>query len=263
MAMSDDLLLLTQHGETATITLNRPEIHNAFNGALIAALTRELKLLADDDDVRVVVLAARGKSFCAGADLNYMRGMAGNSEAKNFTDAEALAEMLHLLHALPKPTIALVQGAAIAGGVGLMSACDIAIAAENATFSIAEVRLGLIPSVISPFVINAIGARRASRYFLTGERFDAAEAERIGLVHDVVPDEALQVRGDALVKQLLQGGPQAQAEIKSLIDAVRDRPIERGLAAETARRIARVRVSTEAREGMSAFLEKRKSSWQT
>ncbi|MSO74007.1 MAG: enoyl-CoA hydratase/isomerase family protein [Alphaproteobacteria bacterium] len=260
--MSEGLLLLTQNGEIATITLNRPEIHNAFNDALIAALTRELNMLAEDSDVRAVILAARGKSFCAGADLNYMRSMAGYSEAQNLADAAALAEMLHLLNAMPKPTIALVQGAAIAGGVGLISACDIAIAAESATFSIAEVRLGLIPSVISPFVINAIGSRRASRYFLTGERFDATEAERIGLVHDVVPDEALQVRGDSLVKQLLQGGPLAQAEIKSLIDAVRNKPIDADLAAETARRIAHVRVSTEAREGMSAFLEKRQPNWQ-
>ncbi len=261
--MPEGSILLTEYGEIATITLNRPEIHNAFNDELIEKLTRELKLLAGDNDVRAVILSATGKSFCAGADLNYMRRMAGYTEQQNLADASALAEMLSLLDNLPKPTVALVQGAAIAGGVGLVSACDIAIAARSATFSIAEVRLGLIPSVISPFVINAIGVRRANRYFLTGERFDAVEAERIGLVHDVVPDEALQASGDAFVKQLLQGGPKAQAEIKALIDAVRSRPIDAGLASETARRIARVRASAEAQEGMSAFLEKRKPSWQT
>lgn len=260
--MPEGSIVLTQYGEVATITLNRPEIHNAFNDELIAKLTREFKLLAEDADVRAVVIAARGPSFCAGADLNYMRRTADYTEEENLADASALAEMLYLLDTLPKPTVALVQGAAIAGGVGLICACDIAIAARSATFSIAEVRLGLIPSVISPFVINAIGVRRASRYFLTGERIGAAEAERIGLVHDVVPDEALQACGDSFVKQLVRGGPKAQAEIKALIDAVRGRPIDAYLAAETSRRIARVRASAEAREGMSAFLEKRKPSWQ-
>lgn len=259
--MPEGSILLTHHGEIATITLNRPEIHNAFNEELIAKLTRELRLLSEDHDVRVVVVTARGPSFCAGADVNYMRRTAEATEEQNLTDASALAEMLYLLDTLPKPTVALVQGTAIAGGVGLICACDIAIAARSATFAISEVKLGLIPSVISPFVINAIGVRRASRLFLTGERIDSAEAERIGLVHDVVPDEALAVRGEAFVKLLLQGGPNAQAEIKSLIDAVRGRPIDAYLAAETAKRIARVRASPEAREGMSAFLEKRKATW--
>ncbi|MGD9535936.1 MAG: enoyl-CoA hydratase/isomerase family protein [Alphaproteobacteria bacterium] len=260
--MPEGSILLTQDGEIATITLNRPEVHNAFDDELIAKLTRELRLIANDSDVRVVVIAARGKSFCAGADLNYMTRMAGFTEEQNRADAAALAEMLYLLDSIPKPTVALVQGATIAGGVGLVCACDIAIAAKSATFSISEVRIGLVPAVISPFVINAIGVRRANRYFLTAERIEADEAERIGLVHDVVPDEALQVRGDALVKQLLKGGPEALAEVKSLIGAVRGRPIDDSLAAETSRRIARVRASAEAREGMSAFLEKRKPAWQ-
>jgi methylglutaconyl-CoA hydratase len=259
--MPEGSIVLTHQGEIATITLNRPEIHNAFNDELVEKLTRELRLLSDDHDVRVVIVAARGPSFCAGADLNYMRRTAEATEQQNLADASALAEMLYLLDTLPKPTVALVQGAAIAGGVGLICACDVAVAAQSATFAISEVRLGLIPSVISPFVINAIGVRRASRLFLTGERIDAVEAERIGLVHDVVPDEVLAVRGETFVKYLLQGGPKAQAEIKALIDAVRSRPIDAYLAAETAKRIARVRASPEAREGMSAFLGKRKARW--
>lgn len=261
--MPEGSILTTHHGEIATITLNRPEIHNAINDDLVARLTRELELIADDSDVRAVVLNARGKSFCAGADLNYMRRTAEFTEEQNVADARALAEMLHLLNNLPKPTIALVQGAAIAGGVGLICACDIAIAAKSASFSIAEVRLGLIPAVISPYLINAIGVRRAERLFLTGERIDSTEAERIGLVHDVVPDEALAVRGETFVRHILQGGVNAQAEIKSLIDAVRGRPIDAQLGLETAKRIARVRASAEAREGMSAFLEKRKPRWQS
>jgi methylglutaconyl-CoA hydratase len=261
--MTEGSIVTTHSGAIATITLNRPEIHNAINDDLIARLTFELKLTAEDNDVRVVLITARGTSFCAGADLNYMRRTAEFSEEQNLADAKALADMLYLLNTLPKPTIALVQGAAIAGGVGLICACDIVIATKSASFSIAEVRLGLIPAVISPYIINAIGVRRAERLFLTGEKIDATEAERIGLVHEVVPDEALTDRGETFVRHLLQGGSNAQAEIKALIDAVRGRPIDAWLGLETAKRIARVRASAEAREGMSAFLEKRKPRWQS
>ncbi len=245
----------------ATITLNRPEKHNAFDDATIATLTRELRTLGDDEDVRVVVLAARGPSFCAGADLQWMKRTAEFSEAENLQDASALAELLQILDTLPKPTLALIQGSAYAGGVGLVCACDIAIAARSARFSITEVRLGLIPSVISPFVINAIGESYARRYFLTGERISSTEAERIGLVHEVVPDEALAVRGETFVKMLLKGGPESLSEAKALIKTVHGREVDSELLVDLARRIARVRVSDEAQEGMGAFLEKRKPRW--
>ncbi len=245
----------------ATVTLNRPEMHNAINGEAIERLTRELRTLGEDEDVRIVLLTARGPSFCAGADLNWMKKTAEFSEAENLQDASALAELLLVLDTLPKPTIALIQGPAYAGGVGLICACDIAIAARSARFSITEVRLGLISAVISPFVINAIGESYARRYFLTGERISSADAERIGLVHEVVPDEALAVRGEIFVKMLMQGGPIAQTEAKALIAAVHGRPLDNDMLVDLARRIARIRVSDEAQEGMSAFQEKRKPNW--
>ncbi len=245
----------------ATVTLNRPEMHNAINGEAIERLTRELRTLGEDEDVRIVLLTARGPSFCAGADLNWMKKTAEFSEAENLQDASALAELLLVLDTLPKPTIALIQGPAYAGGVGLICACDIAIAARSARFSITEVRLGLIAAVISPFVINAIGESYARRYFLTGERISSADAERIGLVHEVVPDEALAVRGETFVKMLMQGGPIAQTEAKALIAAVHGRPLDNDMLVDLARRIARIRVSDEAQEGMSAFQEKRKPNW--
>ena len=245
----------------ANITLNRPEVHNAFDDNVIARLTRELRSLSEDDDVRVVVLGARGKSFCAGADVNWMTRMAEFSEAENLADASSLAELLYTLDSLAKPTIALVQGAAMGGGVGLICACDIAIATQSAFFAISEVRLGLIPSVISPFVINAIGESRSRRYFLTGERISAQEAQRIGLVHDVVPDEALAVRGETFINMLLEGGPKAQTESKALISAVHGKPIDQSMAVDLAKRIARVRVSEEGQEGMAAFKGKRKPEW--
>ena len=245
----------------ATVTLNRPEMHNAINGEAIERLTRELRTLGEDEDVRIVLLTARGPSFCAGADLNWMKKTAEFSEAENLQDASALAELLLVLDTLPKPTIALIQGPAYAGGVGLICACDIAIAARSARFSITEVRLGLIAAVISPFVINAIGESYARRYFLTGERISSTDAERIGLVHEVVPDEALAVRGEAFVKMLMQGGPIAQTEAKALIAAVHGRPLDNDMLVDLARRIARIRVSDEAQEGMSAFQEKRKPNW--
>ncbi|MEE8172424.1 MAG: enoyl-CoA hydratase/isomerase family protein [Alphaproteobacteria bacterium] len=261
--MPEGNVLVTIDGKgVATITLNRPEVHNAIDDEAIERLTRELRMLGDDEDVRVVILTARGPTFCAGADLNWMKRTAEFSESENLQDASAMAEMLLVLDTLPKPTIALVQGPAYAGGVGLICACDIAIAARSASFAITEVRLGLIPSVISPFVINAIGESYARRYFLTGERISASEAERIGLVHEVVPDEALAVRGETFVKMLLQAGPTALTEAKALIAAVHGRPLDNEMFVDLANRIARVRVSDEGQEGMGAFLEKRKPRWQ-
>lgn len=246
----------------ATVTLNRPEVHNAFDDETIERLTRELRMLGDDEDVRVVLLTARGPSFCAGADLKWMKQTSEFSKAENLQDASALAELLLVLDTLPKPTVALIQGPAYAGGVGLVCACDIAIAARSARFSLTEVRLGLIPAVISPLVISTIGESYARRYFLTGERMSSSDAERIGLVHEVVPDEALTVRGETFVKLLLQGGPTAQAEAKALIKDVRGRALDGEMLVDLAKRIARIRVSDEAQEGMSAFLEKRNPRWQ-
>ncbi len=261
--MPEGNVLVTVDGKgVATITLNRPEVHNAIDDEAIERLTRELRMLGDDEDVRVVILTARGPTFCAGADLNWMKRTAEFSESENLQDASAMAEMLLVLDTVPKPTIALVQGPAYAGGVGLICACDIAIAARSASFAITEVRLGLIPSVISPFLINAIGESYARRYFLTGERISATEAERIGLVHEVVPDEALAVRGETFVKMLLQAGPTALTEAKALIAAVHGRPLDNEMFVDLANRIARVRVSDEGQEGMGAFLEKRKPRWQ-
>jgi methylglutaconyl-CoA hydratase len=245
----------------ATIALARPDVHNAFNETLIAELTHALRAADADDAVRVVVLAGRGRSFCAGADLNWMKRMAAYGHAENVADASALATMLATLAGLSKPTIARVHGAAFGGGVGLVAACDIAIAAADATFSLSEARLGLIPATIGPYVIEAIGAREARRWFLTAERFGAAEALRIGLVHAVVPGDALDARIAELVGALLLAGPQAQAAAKALIGALAHRPIDAGVVADTAERIAAVRASAEGREGVAAFLDKRSPAW--
>ena len=245
----------------ATVTLNRPDVHNAFDDKLIALLTRELDALDRNPTVGVVVLAAAGKSFCAGADLKWMRRMAEYSEAENQADAEALAAMMKTLNRLSKPTVAEVQGAAYGGGVGLICCCDIAIASEAAQFTISEVKLGLIPSVISPYVVAVIGERQARRYALGAETFDAIEAKRIGLVHEVTAAEDLQAAVDAMVEALLANGPAAMAETKDQIAGVANRPVDDRLIAAAAARIARIRVSDEGCEGVAAFLEKRKPGW--
>jgi len=245
----------------ATLWLDRPELHNAFDDALIAALTAELGRLAGDASVRVLVLAGRGKSFSAGADLNWMKRMAGYSEAENRRDADALAGLMRALDAFPKPTLARVQGAAFGGGVGLVACCDIAVAADTAAFCLSEAKLGLIPSVISPYVVAAIGARAARRYFLTAEIFDAATAKRLGLLHEVATADALDAAIEAILTPLLAAGPAAQAECKALVARVSRGPVDDAMVADTAARIARIRVSPEGREGIAAFLEKRKPAW--
>jgi methylglutaconyl-CoA hydratase len=246
---------------TARITLTRGEVHNAFNEALIAELTAALVGVAEDPRVRVVVLAAQGPSFSAGADLNWMKAMAGYSRTENVEDARRLARLMQTLNGLPKPTVALVQGSAYGGGVGLVACCDVAIAVEDAKFCLSEVKLGLIPAVISPYVIAAIGESAARRYFLTAETFSSWEAQRLGLVHEVVDRGALEGRGRQVVDALLQGGPVAQRAAKELVSAVAGRRLDEALIEETATRIAGLRVSDEGREGISAFLEKRKPSW--
>jgi methylglutaconyl-CoA hydratase len=246
----------------ATLTMNRPELHNAFDDILIADLTEELKRLAADSRVRVVRLAGSGKSFSAGADLGWMRRMATYTREQNLADALALAGLMQTLNGLNKPTIALVHGAAYGGGVGLVACCDMALAVKHANFCLSEVRLGLIPAVISPYVITAMGGRACRRYFQSAELFDAGEACRLGLVHEVVEDfDALQERGAELSYQLLQNGPCAMTEAKRLISAVSGHALNDALICDTAARIADRRVSAEGQEGLSAFLEKRKPRW--
>jgi methylglutaconyl-CoA hydratase len=252
---------VTIRNAIAIVVLNRPDLHNAFNDALIAEFTDTLVTLDGDETVRAVVLAGAGKSFCAGADLHWMKKMAGHSHAENVADANALAHMLRTLYGLSKPTIARVHGTAMGGGVGLVACCDIAIAAQEATFAFSEGKLGLIPATIGPYVIEAIGARQARRYFVTAERFTAAEAFRIGLVHDIVPAVELDARINELLGSLLFVGPRAQMECKALIRGVAHRPIDADVIAGTAEHIAAIRASQEGRDGVSAFLAKRDAPW--
>lgn len=245
----------------ATITLARPEVHNAFDERLVDGMLAELKRLAADEEVRVLLLASEGENFCAGADLHWMRRMGGSSFEENRTDALRLAEMLHALARFPRPTVALVQGAAVGGGVGLAACCDIVVAEEEATFRLSEVRLGLIPAVISPYVIAAVGPRAARRYFLTAESFGAAEARRMGLVHEVVEAAELQARGGRFVAALMKNAPQAMARAKELVEEVAGRPIDPLLVADTALLMAQRRASPEAIEGIAAFLENRLPGW--
>lgn len=245
----------------ATLTLNRPEVHNAFNAELIGALSSALDELTDKR-VRAVILTGAGKSFSAGADLGWMRAMADAGEAENRADSERLAAMFRKLDELPCPTVARINGSAFGGGVGLISCCDIAVAADQAKFGLTEVRLGLIPATIAPFVIARIGAANARRYMLTGERFDAQEANAIGLVHETCAAEGLDARVESITGALLASGPSAVAECKQLIRRVRtfEGP-ESELDAITAEWIARLRVGEEGQEGLRAFLEKRSPNW--
>jgi methylglutaconyl-CoA hydratase len=243
-----------------TLTLDRPERRNAFDDRLIAALARTLAMLAAEPGVRALVLTGAGTAFSAGADLDWMRRAADYGEAENLADARALEAMLASLDAFPRPTVARVNGAAIGGGVGLVAACDIAVAAEGAVFAMSEVRLGLLPAVVAPFVGRAVGERACRRLFLTAERFDAAEACRLGLVHEVVAETALDGAVAAVLGQLLEGGPEARAATKALLRALRDLTGD-AVAERTTQAIARARASAEGREGVRAFLEKRRPAW--
>src|SRR3954469_8310737 len=254
-------ILIERNDGVARISLNRPEVRNAFDDALIAALAKSFAELDADSSVRVVVLAGNGPAFCAGADLNWMKRMAGYSYDENLRDARGLADMLSTLARMDKPTIARVHGPAFAGGTGLVAACDIAVGAPEAKFCFSEAKLGLSPATISPYVLRAIGPRAASRYFLTAEVFDAAEALRIGLLSAVVPAAELDAFIGQLAEHLLAGGGGAHARIKDLVRDVAGRPIDDALKADTARRIAEIRASPEGKEGVASFLEKRKPSW--
>jgi|SRR5690349_3109721 len=255
-----EILLIEKRDGVATVTLNRPDVRNAFDDVLISSLTAVLKQMEDDKAVRVLVLAGAGTAFCAGADLNWMKRMAGYGYEQNLADARALAAMLKTLDRLAKPTVARVQGPAFAGGTGLVAACDIAVGSTEAVFALTEVKIGLSPATISPYVIRAIGERAARRYFLTGERFDAEEGHRLGLLSLLVPPGGLDAAVEGVAKHLVQGGPEAMRKIKDLIRTVSG-PIADALVDDTAQRIAEIRVSPEGREGIASFLEKRKPAW--
>jgi methylglutaconyl-CoA hydratase len=245
----------------ALVTLNRPEVHNAFDEALVVNLLNELRRLEASDRVRIILLTGSGKTFCAGADLDWMRRTADYSRAENLADALGLAELMATLDRLEKPTIALVQGPAHGGGVGLVACCDLAVAAPAVRFRFSEVRLGLVPAVIAPYVVMAIGLRAARRYFLTAEEFDAAEAHRLGLVHEVVEVNRLFAQAHAWSELLLENGPRAMTAAKELIRTVARGPVNELMRTATAEKIAELRASDEGREGMSAFLEKRRPGW--
>lgn len=256
-------LEIENKGPVSTIWMNRPEVHNAFDETLISELSAACKQLDTDASVRVVILAGRGRSFSAGADLNWMRRVAEQNVASNHDDAQALAEMLRAIAEMRKPTIARIQGAALGGGTGLAAACDIAIASTEAVFATSEVRLGLIPAAISPYVLRAIGARQAYRYFQTGERISAAKALELGLVHEAVAPELLDATIQQMVNALLLGGPAAQSAAKELIRSVDHERVNDNLVSDTAHRIAHLRAMPEAKEGVEAFLGKRNPNWKS
>lgn len=258
--MNEPVLVEIREG-VATVTLNRPEVRNAFDEEIIAKLTAGLAALDADAAVRAIVLAGNGPAFCAGANLNWMKRMAGYSYEQNLEDARALAGMLKTLDRLSKPTIARVHGHAMAGGTGLVAACDISVGVPEAQFALTEAKLGLTPATISPYIVRAIGERAARHLSLTAERIDAAEAHRLGLLSILTPRDSLDTTIDGLLGHLLAGGAQAHLRIKDLIRAVGRGPIDDAMIDDTARRIAEVRVSPEGREGIASFLEKRSPSW--
>lgn len=260
--MDQDNVLMEVTDGVATITLNRPETHNAFDEYVIAALSGKLDALGLQKDVYAVVLRGAGKSFSAGADLNWMKRAAGFTEQQNKADALALAGMLHKLYTMTKMTIACVQGAAFGGGLGLVSCCDIVIAEKNAKFSLSEVRLGLIPATIAPYVLRAIGERQCRRYFQTAERFDAATAKALGLVHELVDDHAtMEAELQSMLGILSGNGPRAMAAAKQLCLDLSGQEINDAVMSDTATRIAQARAGVEAKEGLNAFLEKRPANW--
>ena len=248
-------------GAVATVTLSRPEVRNAFNDEVIAELTQAFTELGQNQEVRAIVLAASGPAFCAGADLNWMRRMADYSHAENLADAAQLAEMLRVIYSCPKPTLTRIQGDVYAGGMGLVAACDMAVSVDSANYCLSEVKLGLYPATISPYVIRAMGARAAHRYFLTAERFDAVEALRIGFVHAVVPSEQLDAKVGELTNALLSASPHAVQKCKTLLHEVAGESIDAALIARTVEGIASIRASSEGKEGVQSFLQKRKPAW--
>ncbi|GAB3645699.1 enoyl-CoA hydratase/isomerase family protein [Ramlibacter alkalitolerans] len=254
-------LQLSYERGISTVTLHRPDVRNAFNDEVIAELTAVFLEIGKRDEVRCIVLAGNGPAFCAGADLNWMKRIAGYSREENTEDASGMARMLEVLWRCPKPTIARVHGDTYAGGVGLVAVCDMAVAVDTAWFCLSEVKLGLIPATISPYVIRAMGARAAHRYFLSAERFGAAEAHRIGFVHEVVKADALDAKVAEIAAALVQAGPEAVKACKKLLHDVAGHDITAGLVRRTVEGIADIRASDEGREGVQSFLAKRKPNW--
>ncbi|MBL7083266.1 MAG: enoyl-CoA hydratase/isomerase family protein [Candidatus Aminicenantes bacterium] len=253
-------ILFTQEENIARVTLNRPEVHNAFNSKMITELDDVFEKIKADKSIRVVILTGEGKSFCAGADLNWMREIINYSFEQNLEESLQLAEILHKIYILPKPTLAMVNGTAIGGGNGFLSACDISVASEDAKFGLSEVKIGLVPAAISPYVIRRIGESKAREYFLTGKRISARKALDIGLINEVVPQNKLKEKVDDIAKLLLSSGPNAIAACKELICKVPGMSFEEAKE-YTARMIANLRISEEGQEGTGAFLEKRKPKW--
>ncbi|XHS79975.1 enoyl-CoA hydratase/isomerase family protein [Burkholderiaceae bacterium UC74_6] len=254
-------LTVTREGHAARVTLNRPDVRNAFNEALIAELTATFSALGQDARLRAIVLAAEGKAFCAGADLNWMKAMAGYSWEENHADAGRLAQMLWTIYSCPVPVIARVQGDVYAGGVGLVSCCDIVVAVESAGFCLSEAKLGLLPATIAPYVVRALGEQASRRYFVTAERFTAAEAHRLGLVHELATAETLDEKVVALTSAIAGSGPAAVRACKKLVQDVAHAPITPTLREDTARRIADIRASDEGRSGVQSFLGKTPPPW--
>ena len=257
----NDVLQIERQGPVARVWLNRPDIRNAFNEASISALAGAFTGLGADPGVRAIVLGGRGKVFCAGADLGWMRTMAGYTWEQNRADAQALAGMLWAIYSCPVPVVGRIHGDCYAGGMGLAAACDILVAADVATFCLSEARLGLLPATISPYVIRALGEQASRRYFTTAERFGAAKAHELGFVHEVCAPDAIDAKVDELVATLVANGPMATRACKQLVQDVAGQPISGELRAETARRIADIRASDEGREGVQSFLQKRKPAW--
>lgn len=253
-------VIFEKQDAVANVILNRPEVHNAFNEVMIKELTEVFEKISKDEHIRVVVLTGEGKSFCAGADLNWMKKVIDFSYEENFDDSFKLAQLFYLIYSLPKPTIAKVNGSAIGGGTGLVSVCDIVIASENAKFSLSEVKLGLVPACISPYVIRRMGESRCREFFLTGERLSAEKALKFGLVNEVVPSKDLDKAVDEKVKQLISSGPEALKCCKELLERVSLMNFDLATS-YTAEVIAKLRISDEGQEGMNAFLEKRKPKW--
>jgi len=261
MAMTYSTLRLERRGAALWIWMNRPEIHNAFDETLIAELAFAFAAGDAERDVRAIVLAGEGKSFSAGADLTWMRRQGAAAFEENLAGAQRLAALFRTIALCETPTLARVHGAALGGGMGLAAACDICVASTAARFATTEVRLGIVPAAIAPYVVRAIGERQAYRYFQTGERIDAARAREIGLAHEAVPPEELDAKVDEIVAALVAGGPRAQAAATDLIRAVAGRPVDDAMIEDTARRIATLRASAEAREGLGAFVDKRRPVW--
>ena len=253
---------IQRQGAVARVWLNRPDVRNAFNDAVIAELTAAFRALGADASLRAVVLGGHGKAFCAGGDLNWMRAMADYSWEQNRADAQALADMLYTLHTCPLPVVGRVHGDCYAGGVGLAAVCDVLVAADGMHFCLSEARLGLLPATIGPYVVRALGEQASRRYFISAERFSAAEAHRLGFVHELATPETIDAKVDAIVQTLVANGPEAVKASKKLVQDLAGQPLTPELRADTARRIADIRASDEGREGVQSFLHKRAPRWQ-